>query len=183
MVPVGFFAKRLGGNDGWLPSHVHEICSVSRCMATVPDDWILSWQHNKYFFFDSEAIACEIASSLAPDFDVFAYRVLPRRFDKIGETEITINAPFVQSISDNYRLIGYDAVECWQALEKGMPIECSPLSCNQMAEEVAVNRFCLIDDFDAALETTRRFGLETDGVEPGPYYLFEVWRRVERADG
>ena len=91
MVPVGFFAKRLRGNDGWLPSHVHEICSVSRCMATVPDDWILSWQHNKYFFFDSEAIACEIASSLAPDFDVFAYRVLPRRFDKIGETEITID--------------------------------------------------------------------------------------------
>jgi len=52
--------------------------------------------------------------------------------------------------------------------------ECSPLSCNLMALEVAVTRHCLVDDLEAARELARRFSVEEP--EPGPYYVVEVLR-------
>ncbi len=58
-----------------------------------------------------------------------------------------------------------------------MPVECSPLSCNDMSPELPVNPCCLIDDFERAYEIAARFGSEVDSVEPGPYYLFQVFRR------
>lgn len=53
------------------------------------------------------------------------------------------------------------------------------LMARPLAEEIPVNRFCLIDSPETATETALRCGFERDGVEPGPYYLFEFWRRVE----
>lgn len=52
--------------------------------------------------------------------------------------------------------------------------ECSPLSCNNMAKEFAVNRHCLVDDLDQAGSVAERFAVEEP--EPGPYYVIEVWR-------
>ena len=49
---------------------------------------------------------------------------------------------------------------------------CSPLSCNGMAESVAVNDFCLVDDIKTALAAARRFGIQQP--EPGPYVIVEV---------
>ena len=50
--------------------------------------------------------------------------------------------------------------------------ECSPLSCNGLADEREVNRHCLFDEGESAL----RFAFECVdlGSEPGPYYLVRV---------
>jgi hypothetical protein len=52
---------------------------------------------------------------------------------------------------------------------------CSPLSCNGMAEKIAVNRYCLLDDLDNAFVIAKRFA--AGGVEPGPYVIIEVLQR------
>jgi hypothetical protein len=52
--------------------------------------------------------------------------------------------------------------------------ECSPLSCNGMAEEVPVNRSCLIETLEDAIAFAERCAREEP--EPGPYYVLEVLR-------
>ena len=58
---------------------------------------------------------------------------------------------------------------------------CSPLSCNGMAEEYPVNRYCLVDDPDTALAMARDFA--TGNCEPGPYCVVEVWMQKPRRRG
>lgn len=180
---VGYFPKLVARRrDDWpMADNVEEICNVSACMSEAPRGWIERWAHNRCFFFDTAAGAREIAALDPRPFEVFAYRVLDRRFGLDGETPIVIPAVAPEPLPADWRMIGYDAVECTQGLESGAPVECSPLSCNALSREVAVNRYCLIDGYDRALDVARLCGSERTGVEPGPYYLFEVWRRMEPA--
>jgi hypothetical protein len=175
-VLLGYFPKRVSKPGGWpLAPKVEQVYSVSECMSAGPEDWIGQWRHNAYFFFDSEAIARDVAGDGC---EIFAYRVPPRRFGKDGVTPIELSAPDVEPLPPSFRFIGFDIVECWQKLEERMPIECSPLSCNSMSTEIPVNRYCLIETLDEAYAPARRFGAETDGVEPGPYYLFQLFRQA-----
>jgi hypothetical protein len=68
--------------------------------------------------------------------------------------------------------LGYDVV-CIQA--NYMDFNCSPLSSNGLAREIAVNRHCLIEDLDVAIRLAQRFDVEQP--EPGPYYVIQVLRR------
>ena len=54
-------------------------------------------------------------------------------------------------------------------------IACSSLSCNGMAAEYAVNRYCLIDDVATTIPIACWLG--TGNCEPGAYCVVEVWRR------
>jgi hypothetical protein len=66
-------------------------------------------------------------------------------------------------------LEGFDVVTFFA---KGAP-ECSPLSCNSMAEHMATNSHCLFDSFD---EAEARLGSgEFNNCEPGPYRIFAVY--------
>ena len=74
---------------------------------------------------------------------------------------------------DGWQFLGYDLV----GRSSGSYFECSPLSCNHCAEQVAVNRHCLLDDLDVAVQKGIEFGNPDSGVESGPYSLLEVYRR------
>ncbi len=186
-VLLGYFPKHIATREefiakGWaLNEIVDEVCSVSGCLSDGPQDWINKWRHNFYFLYDSEEAAAEMTLGEQRCFDILAYRVLRRRFDENDETPIDLSAPTVTSMPESYRRIGFDVIESLQKLECGASIGCSPLSCNGKAGETPVNRYCLIDDFETALETARRFASGRDRVEPGPYYLFEVYRRPRDA--
>lgn len=180
---VGYFPKlvlpRL--DDWWMADNVEEICNVGECIDETPRGWIDLWKHNACFFYDSVEAAEAVAAIDPRRFEVFAYRVLDRRFDESGESDILLRPVSPAPLAPDWRMIGYDPVECTQGFETGAAVECSPLSCNRVSKEVAVNRFCLIDEFDRALDLAAKFGAQAIPVEPGPYYLFEVWRRGERA--
>ena len=69
--------------QGYFPwaAPVEEICSVSRCIATVPDGWRDCRKRNVWSMYDSP----ELAWSIVPvqdcgDFEMFAYRLLLARF-------------------------------------------------------------------------------------------------------
>lgn len=138
---------------------------------------------------------------LAPDdhFHVCAYRAYRWKFE--GDAPPVLLEPS-QLFAADYPLplpepdwaaferLGYDVVQFEPArlldLE-GEPQDqhgvtngsygCSPLSCNGMASEHPVNRYCLFDDLEAAYQAGLAFGREQP--EPAPYVVVEVLRRRE----
>ncbi|MDA2893357.1 hypothetical protein PDG61_20755 [Mycolicibacterium sp. BiH015] len=75
-----------------------------------------------------------------------------------------------------YAPIGYDVVNTgfdgW--------FDCSPLSCNSVADELAVNEHCLVDDVERAMELGCLFSDDAAMVEPGPYHVVEVLQRIAK---
>ena len=67
------------------------------------------------------------------------------------------------------KLEGFDVVSFYA---RNSP-ECSPLSCNSMADELPTNAHCLFSSFDEA-ETNIKNGMFKD-CEPGPYRILSVY--------
>ena len=84
-------------------------------------------------------------------------------FSPSGGPETSVVLPREQQLE------GYDVVTFFA----GSSPECSPLSCNGLAEEIPVNSHCLLSTFDEA-----KAHLE-DGTllksDPGPYRIFAVY--------
>jgi hypothetical protein len=195
---VGYFPKitakksdlKTEKGDIWLKNEtVEEICSVSDCISEGPEEWIDKWKHNDLGFYDTE----EAALSVIPEnslekFELFGYKLYPVEFNQGKIVKHAIKSKAVENLS-LYVFIGFDIVS------RSGPnfFECSPLSCNSGCEIFAVNRFCLIQDFEEALQCCRKISEEIAGVEsvkrpdgifeydgkwePGPYYLFQIFRK------
>ena len=112
---------------------------------------------------------------------LYAYRLLPTLFHESGEeTEHPLPELTAVPIPDGFSRLGYDAVVRDVGKTEGElnfppSFGCSPLSCNGMAEEYPVNRYCLVDGLDTAVPMARHFA--TGNCEPGAYCVVEVWRR------
>jgi len=171
---VGYFPKQCEVPAGWqyaaATSHVIEICSVSGCIAPSPDGWIDHWLHNDWGFFNTPSDAGHVVPSGSTGFVIFAYRLLPLQFEG-GETKpIGLGDLAVEPLPVDFRSLGFDVVnKTFSAF-----FECSPLSCNYMANEIPVNRYCLVDDPDQAVKVAERFSVEQP--EPGTYFVLEVLR-------
>jgi hypothetical protein len=120
---------------------------------------------NDLGFFDTPALALAVAEDPSA-FELFAYRLLDVSFDP-DEEHLDCEWP-PEIVVPGASVIGYDAVSRSMADF----FECSPLSCNGLADEVPVNRYCLVHTLEAAISLARRFA--ADGPEPGPYFVFEV---------
>lgn len=182
----------LRANEGgvWLKNDiVEEICSVSDCISKRPEGWIDQWKHNALGFFDTEKAALSILPEHeAKKYDLYGYKLFPVKFD---QGKIVENAVEVQAIENfsAYQFIGFDVI----SNSSSDFFECSPLSCNNGCDRFSVNRFCLIQNFEEAQKCCRTISEEIAGVEiikrpdgimeyhgkwePGPYYLFEVFRK------
>jgi hypothetical protein len=177
MIPVGYMAKRIAQRPVWIkePS-VIDVYSVSNCISDDYCDYINYWKHNGYWLFNSpeviECIAHENNIDLSGT-NLFYYEVYERQFnadDKKWEgfdPEASFETNVVPPVQKP--LEGYDVV----TFTVGTSPECSPLSCNNLAEEIETNEHCLLDSFDRAkkLVETGRF----NNSEPGPYRIFAVY--------
>ncbi len=67
------------------------------------------------------------------------------------------------------QLEGFDVVTFWA----GADPECSPLSWNYMAEELATNTHCLFATFEDAEAALNRGAFKDS--EPGPYRILAVY--------
>jgi hypothetical protein len=174
---LGFLPKKVLKRPAWLKAEaVEEVCSVSECMSPASADRINRWVHNEAGFYNTE----ELALSTVPEkerlaFRLFAFREWPLKFAG-GEVDESANPnarwtdlPRRADLS-GYLPVGYDLV----GRSRSSFFECSPLSCNGMAEHIPVNRHCLVDELERALEVGREFSRESSGVEPADYYLVEV---------
>ncbi len=172
LVLAGYFAKEILPRPAWLDAPpIEEVCSVSHHISAAPDGWVDHWLHNALGFFDDAERALGVAARLSHA-RLFAYRVLPARFEKGEEKPWTPPGVDPVPLDDRFVSLGFDPVS---RSENVIGFECSPLTCNRLAAEVVVNRYGLVDSLDEAQRLANRFS--RGGAEPGPYYVFEVLER------
>jgi hypothetical protein len=175
MTPAGYLAKSVCKRPDWLKApQVIDIYSVSGCVSEDFADYIDYWKHNGYWLFDSPEIIKNIAREHTIQIEgtsLFYYEVNEKEFDGEGwhlfvpEPSIPTNVllPTVKQLE------GFDVVTFYA---RNLP-ECSPLSCNSMAEKLHTNAHCLLDSFVEA-ETNINDGAFKN-AEPGPYRIFGVY--------
>ena len=128
------------------------------------------WIHNELGFFNSPSDALAVVPPGSRSFSLFAYRLQPVRFVNGRAESISIPTLPIDPLPHEFVALGFDIV----SRSVSSFFECSPLSCNGMANEVPVNRFCLVDTLAEAVTLGERFSRER--LEPGPYYIVEVLR-------
>lgn len=182
MTPAGYLYKFVKQRPDWLAAQtVADICSVSGCISEPFADYIGHWKHNGYWLFDSPATMNQIAQSDGIDLSaaaLFYYEVHEdefiepakqwRTFSPETSFATQVRAPAVK------QCIGFDVA----TFSAGAAPECSPLSCNALAQMHAVNPHCLFDTFEQAKQALESGAFANS--EPGPYRIFAV-HTVDRA--
>lgn len=176
MIPLGYMAKYVAGRTGFLESaSIDDICSVSPCISHDFCEWINLWKHNGYWMFDSPEIIREIAKSQHLDgskLDLFYYEAFEKQYDALSRQwrNFTPESSFPTNITpplDPPRL-GFDIV----SYSLGNSAECSPLSCNHLANGIPVNSHCLLESLTDARQLLEAGAFEHS--EPGPYRIVAV---------
>jgi hypothetical protein len=146
---AGFFVKRIERRpEGMQIPHVREICSVSECISSGPEDWIKHWRHNDLGWFNriSDAMSV-IPPGQEAAYRLFAYRLHPEIFRAGGRVPLVLPKDVQpEPIPDGFQRLGFDAAN--KSIESTLGLECSPLSCNLMAAEIGTNEFCLFPGFE-----------------------------------
>lgn len=171
---IGYFPKKtvLRPIDLNAPN-VIEICSVSNCISEAPPNWLEFWLHNDFFLFNSLDDAREIIKSLSDkhNFRIYAFRQYPISCENGTVVEIALSPIKFSPAIEQFDFLGYDAV----CKDEGEYFGCSPLSCNNGAEVIKTNKYCLFDTYEEAIFSAKKFSKEKKW-EPGIYYVVEVYR-------
>ncbi len=174
MVPAGYLAKRVKKPNGLGIDYVLDVYSVSDHVNDNFADYINYWKHNGYWLFDSPEIIRAVARENSIELggaSLFYYEVYEMEFD--GENwcpyqpEVSFPTEVMPPIKKT--LEGFDVVTFYA---RSSP-ECSPLSCNGMANEIRTNEHCLLSSFDDAYEKVASGAFNQ--AEPGPYRIFSVY--------
>lgn len=177
---LGYLPKHLVPRPDWLECPAVElIASVSECISPAPPDRIDRWEHNDLGLYDTEALALSIIpGDVAAQYTLFAYTTLPfvfhngQRLDWNPLANVDTPPPAFNGDFDDH--LGFDIV----GFSNGGFFECSPLSCNGVAKEIVVNRFCLVDDLERAITIAKDFSMPDSRVEPAwGYIVVDVRRR------
>ena len=173
LIDAGFFMKRIEARPASLNApDVREICSVSHCISSAPENWIQSWLHNDLGWFNRVADALTVVRPQERhQYRLFAYRLCPEVFTAEGRAAIVLPGNVKpEAIGQGFRSLGFDSTN--KTMESVLGFECSPLSCNAMAEEIRANEYCLFATLDEAIAGAERFA--TEQPEPGSYFVIEV---------
>jgi hypothetical protein len=176
MIPVGYMASSVCGRPDWLKvPNVVDIYSLSGCISEYfISDYVPLWKHNGYWLFDSPQIIRSAAEERTVDLQgtmLFFYEAHEMEFVEGDWRPFSPEPSFPTNIvlPPLKKLEGFDVV----TFSAGHSPECSPLSCNSLAEELPTNSHCLFDSFDYA-ETSLTSG-KFVGCELGPYRIFAVY--------
>lgn len=178
MIPAGYMLKEIRSRPESLKAPaVVDIYSVSGCVAKYFAHYIGFWEHNGYWLFDAPEIVCALAERTHAKLDelhLFYYEVYDRQYDEKGKTWRPFGPePSLKTEVKPPEIIqpaGYDVVSFFAQTSP----ECSPLSCNSLAESLKVNAHCLLNSFEKAKQALEH-GL-FDNTEPGPFRVFAVYR-------
>ena len=181
MIPAGYMAKIIVKKPDLLKAKdVQSIYSVSGCISKDFADYDHFWKHNKFWFFDSVEIIKEISKENNVNLskaEILYYEIYEKEFDEkskkwnyfenknsFGYLGSDVKKP------ENKYLLGYDIVN--YIVSPGP--ECSVFSCNYLAENVKINKYCLMDSFEETKEIVETLGISK--CEPGPYRIFAVYK-------
>jgi len=177
MIPAGYMLKTVSAKPASIKSSaVTDIHSLSGCISTNFADYVGHWRHNGYWLFNRPADMDEIVEQTGADrskLTLFYFEVYEQEFDDDAKVWVVAapEASFQTKVEkpSRSRLMGFDVT----SFSAGSSPECSPLSCNALADGMKVNEHCLFETFEdakAALESGR-----FDNSEPGPFRIFAVY--------
>jgi hypothetical protein len=175
MLPAGYLAKRISTKPEWLKApQVTDIYSVSGCMSEVFADYVEYWKHNGFWLFDSPKKIQDIAQEESIDLtgtSLFYYEVYEKEFDGTAWLTYGPDSSFKTCVvvPVNKRLEGFDVVTF---SNHNLP-ECSPLSCNHLAQDLPTNNHCLFPSFNSAEASVTNGAFQNS--EPGPYRIFSIY--------
>ena len=181
MIEAGYMAKKISAKPDWIEAcGIVDIYSVSYCISEAFCEYIQHWKHNGYWFFDSPEVIGEIASAESIDLSahrLFYYEVHELQFDE----ERQVWQPFQPDpafttkveVPARRQLLGFDVV----SFNVQTSPECSPLSCNSLAESIEVNEHCLLPSLETAKQLLES-GAFTDS-EPGPFRVLGVYSPLD----
>lgn len=177
MIPIGYLYKRIASCPDWIKAPaVRDIYSLSGCVSKDFADYINFWRHNGYWLFDSPEIIEEVARANSISLEglsLFYYEAYEQQFDADRAFwepyspegfETNIRLPRVKTLQ------GFDVTTFFVQTSP----ECSPLSCNSLAESIPTNQHCLLTTFEEAKSLVES-GAFTDS-EPGPYRIIAVYK-------
>ena len=176
MMPVGYMAKHLRPKPEFLKAPwVTDIYSVSGCISENFADSKYVNYFNGFWFFNSldEIRDLSIEYSIARHgTSLFYYEAYEAEFDGKRWLPYAPDPTLITEIVPPRRkhLKGFDVV----TFSMHVGPECSPLSCNSLAEHVPTNEHCLLDSFKDA-EQRIDDGTLTLRSEPGPFRIFAVY--------
>ncbi len=167
-------AKRVQTPAGFHADGVIDVYSVSNCVNKDFANYIHYWKHNGYWLFDSPEIIQAVAQDNHIQLEgtsLFYYEVYEKEFDGKNWLPYGPHASFTTNVllPSDKTLEGFDVVTF---SAHGSP-ECSPLSCNGMANEIHTNDHCLLVSFEEAVAKVAAGAFET--AEPGPYRIFAIY--------
>ncbi len=176
MIPLGYMAKVLPPTPPeWMKApNVVDVFSVSSCVNHDFADYTADWKHNGFWFFDSPDLIREVARAHDVDLEtakLFYYEAERvelhggqwREFQPEKSVETNVVVP------RHKQLEGFDVV----TFSMGNAPQCSPLSCNSLAQNIPTNAHCL---FATSEEASMR--LESGAFqnsEPGPYRIYAIF--------
>ena len=169
-------AKRVVLRPEWLDApKVIDICAVSKCVSNDFCDYINYWKHNGFWFFDTPIDIRNVAFENGIDISdttLFYYRGHPQQFD--NDSNVWIDYSADADLPTNVlppldeKFLGFDVVTY---SVQNAP-ECSPLSCNHLASKLHVNKHCLIESLDYAVDCIENGAFIY--CEPGPFRIISV---------
>ena len=153
-----------------------DIFSVSNCISRDSTDLNKYVPNNQYYMFDTPEIIENLASEENIDLSesaLFYYEVYEYEFNGdskewVAFTPNTSIGANVQIPADK-QLQGFDVA----TFSVNLSVECSPLSCNSLANKIPVNQHCLFNRFEEAKAALEQGLFECS--EPGPYRIFAVY--------
>lgn len=175
MIAVGYMAKRVSEKpDSLKATQIIVIYSVSGCISKNFADYIQYWKHNGYWLFDSPEAIQHVAQEHSIDLEgtsLFYYEAYELEFDRENWNAYGPDSSIPTNVvpAARKRLEGFDVVTFYA---RNSP-ECSPLSCNSMANEVRTNAHCLFSSFAEAKASIENGAFKN--CEPGPYRIFSVY--------
>lgn len=182
-IPAGYLYKKITKKpeDLNIDNAIEYIYSASSCISAFFVNYTNYWQHNAYCIFNKPSIMQEIAKDEGIDLSscwLFYYEVYELSFDDsnniwiplVLDNDDDLQAPDVV-IPAHKILKGFDVVSFSMGY---LPPECSPLSCNELAATIKVNKFCLFDTFNEAKAALDN-GL-FNNAEPGPYRILAIYQ-------
>ncbi|MEL6790759.1 MAG: hypothetical protein AAFO78_09325 [Pseudomonadota bacterium] len=177
MTPAGYMLKTVLPRPSWINNQdVNDIFAISSCCSKDFADYIKYWRHNGYWLFNKPADMDQIIFREGVDrskLTLFYYEIYEYQFDEDERvwTRFDIEKSFETNVvkPNSATLQGVDVV----SYSVGTNPECSPLSCNSLADEFPVNSHCLFSTFSEAKEMLEsgRF----DNCEPGPFRIFSIY--------
>ena len=184
MIAAGYIAKQLVASPAFLRGSNSEfVAALAGCIGAYFTDYLSAWRHNGYWLFDSPEIVRELAAAQQLDLGgmrFFYFELYEREFVSTNRTWRHFTAepslPLDVVPPAHARHLGFDIV-CYST---GNAPECSPLSCNGLACELPVNKYCLADSI-ATAKTWLEDGRFAN-CEPGPYRIVAVHLLPEPGD-